>query len=206
MSGNSRKIGILGGTFDPVHIAHLVMAERAILDLELEKVIFVPTGVPWMKANTNITLGLHRINMLRLALSHNPLFEISTLETNRFGPSYTIDTLELIRKEYGDQTRMYFLMGSDALYRFADWKKPREVLDLSYLVVFTRAVTENIANILLHPVFEKRKDKIIEKNSVNIAISSSAIRDMIRNNRPLEGKVPDKVVEYIIEERLYIDE
>jgi nicotinate-nucleotide adenylyltransferase len=125
------------------------MAERAILDLELEKVIFVPTGVPWMKANTNITLGLHRINMLRLALSHNPLFEISTLETNRFGPSYTIDTLELIRKEYGDQTRMYFLMGSDALYRFADWKKPREVLDLSYLVVFTRAVTENIANILL---------------------------------------------------------
>jgi nicotinic acid mononucleotide adenylyltransferase len=73
-------------------------------------------------------------------------------------------------------------------------------------VVFTRAVTENIANILLHPVFEKRKDKIIEKNSVNIAISSSAIRDMIRNNRPLEGKVPDKVVEYIIEERLYINE
>lgn len=206
MSGNSRKIGILGGTFDPVHIAHLVMAERAILDLELEKVIFVPTGVPWMKANTNITLGLHRINMLRLALSDNPLFEISTLETNRFGPSYTIDTLELIRKEYGDQTRIYFLMGSDALYRFADWKKPREVLDLSYLVVFTRAVTENIANILLNPVFEKRKDKIIEKNSVNIAISSSAIRDMIRNNRPLEGNVPDKVVEYIIEERLYTDE
>lgn len=206
MSGNSRKIGILGGTFDPVHIAHLVMAERAISDLELEKVIFVPTGVPWMKANTNITLGLHRINMLRLALSDNPLFEISTLETNRFGPSYTIDTLELIRKEYGDQTRIYFLMGSDALYRFADWKKPREVLDLSYLVVFTRAVTENIANILLHPVFEKRKDKIIEKNSVNIAISSSAIRDMIRNNRPLEGNVPDKVVEYIIEERLYTDE
>ncbi len=206
MSGNSRKIGILGGTFDPVHIAHLVMAERAILDLELEKVIFVPTGAPWMKANTNITPGLHRINMLRLALSDNPLFEVSTLETNRFGPSYTIDTLELIRKEYGDQTRMYFLMGSDALYRFADWKKPREVLDLSYLVVFTRAVTENIANILLHPVFEKRKDKIIEKNSVNIAISSSAIRDMIRNNSPLEGKVPDKVVEYIIEERLYTDE
>ena len=206
MSGNSRKIGILGGTFDPVHIAHLVMAERAISDLELEKVIFVPTGVPWMKANTNITLGLHRINMLRLALSDNPLFEISTLETNRFGPSYTIDTLELIRKEYGDQTRIYFLMGSDALYRFADWKKPREVLDLSYLVVFTRAVTENIANILLNPVFEKRKDKIIEKNSVNIAISSSAIRDMIRNNRPLEGKVPDKVVEYIVEERLYTDE
>ncbi|MBD47570.1 MAG: nicotinate (nicotinamide) nucleotide adenylyltransferase [Dehalococcoidia bacterium] len=206
MNGNSRKIGILGGTFDPVHIAHLVMAERAISDLELEKVIFVPTGVPWMKANTNITLGLHRINMLRLALSDNPLFEISTLETNRFGPSYTIDTLELIRKEYGDQTRIYFLMGSDALYRFADWKKPREVLDLSYLVVFTRAVTENIANILLNPVFEKRKDKIIEKNSVNIAISSSAIRDMIRNNRPLEGNVPDKVVEYIIEERLYTDE
>tara|TARA_Y100000758_G_scaffold207332_1_gene148299 strand:- start:1632 stop:2252 length:621 start_codon:yes stop_codon:yes gene_type:complete len=206
LSGNSRKIGILGGTFDPVHIAHLVMAERAISDLELEKVIFVPTGVPWMKANTNITLGLHRINMLRLALSDNPLFEISTLETNRFGPSYTIDTLELIRKEYGDQTRIYFLMGSDALYRFADWKKPREVLDLSYLVVFTRAVTENIANILLNPVFEKRKDKIIEKNSVNIAISSSAIRDMIRNNRPLEGNVPDKVVEYIIEERLYTDE
>jgi nicotinate-nucleotide adenylyltransferase len=144
--------------------------------------------------------------MLRLALSDNPLFEVSTLETNRFGPSYTIDTLELIRKEYGDQTRMYFLMGSDGLYRFADWKKPREVLDLSYLVVFTRAVTENIANILLHPVFEKRKDKIIEKNSVNIAISSSAIRDMIRNNSPLEGKVPDKVVEYIIEERLYTDE
>jgi nicotinate-nucleotide adenylyltransferase len=206
LSGNSRKIGILGGTFDPVHIAHLVMAERAILDLELEKVIFVPTGVPWMKANTNITIGLHRINMLRLALSDNPLFEISTLETNRFGPSYTIDTLELIRNEYGDQTRMYFLMGSDTLYSFADWKKPREVLDLSYLVVFTRAVTENIANILLHPVFEKRKDKIIEKNSVNIAISSSAIRDMIRNNRPLEDKVPDKVVEYIIEEGLYIDE
>ena len=206
MNGNSRKIGILGGTFDPVHIAHLVMAQRAILDLQLEKVIFVPTGVPWMKENTNITIGLHRINMLRLALGENPLFEISTLETNRVGPSYTIETLELLKKEYGDQTRMYFLMGSDALYSFADWKKPRDILDLSYLVVFTRDVTENIADILLDPVFEKKKDKIIEKNSVNIAISSSVIRDMIRNNRPLEGKVPDKVVEYIVEERLYTDE
>lgn len=206
MSGNSRKIGILGGTFDPVHVAHLVMAERAIVDLELEKVIFVPAGAPWMKANMKITIALHRINMLRLALNNNPLFEISSLETNRCGPSYTIDTIKLLREEYGEQTQLYFLMGSDALDSFANWNNPRKILDLSYLVVFTRAVQENIANILLHPVFAKSKDKIIENNSVNIAISSSDIRGMIRNNRSLEGKVPDKVIEYIVEARLYIDE
>ena len=112
----------------------------------------------------------------------------------------------LLREEYGEQTQLYFLMGSDALDSFANWNNPRKILDLSYLVVFTRAVQENIANILLHPVFAKSKDKIIENNSVNIAISSSDIRGMIRNNRSLEGKVPDKVIEYIVEARLYIDE
>jgi nicotinate-nucleotide adenylyltransferase len=182
------------------------MAERAIVDLELEKVIFVPAGAPWMKANMKITIALHRINMLRLDLSNNPLFEISSLETNRCGPSYTIDTIKLLREEYGEQTQLYFLMGSDALDSFANWNNPRKVLDLSYLVVFTRSVHENIANILLNPVFAKSKDKIIENNSVNIAISSSDIRGMIRNNRSLEGKVPDKVIEYIVEARLYIDE
>lgn len=206
MSGNRRKLGILGGTFDPVHIAHLVMAERSLLDLELEKVLFIPTGIPWMKTNIEITKASHRINMLKLALSENPLFEISALETNRSGPSYTIDTLNLLREEYGEQIQLYFLMGSDALHSFSSWKNPMKILDLSYLVVFTRVVTENISDILLHPVFRGNKDKIIEKHSVNIPISSSDIRDMIKNKVSLEGKVPNKVVEYIVDERLYIDE
>ncbi len=206
MSGNSLRIGILGGTFDPVHIAHLAMAERALMALQLDKVVFIPTGVPWMKGNIRVTKAMHRINMLSLALSDEPLFEISILETNRCGPSYTVDTLELLREEYGGQATMYFLMGSDTLNSFANWKSPRKVLDLANLVVFTRSDADNIAIILSNRVFEHWQDKIIEMNSVNMPISSRDIRNMIRNDMSVESKVPHKVVEYIAKEKLYIDE
>ena len=206
LSGNSPRIGILGGTFDPVHLAHLAMADRALVELQLDKVLFIPTGMPWMKGNIHVTKAIHRINMLRLALSDKPLFEISILETNRCGPSYTVDTLELLRQEYGSQIKMYFLMGSDTLNSFANWKNPRKVLDLASLVVFTRSVTENIMLILLDQVFAHSKNKIIEMNSVNMPISSRDIRNMIRNDRSVENKVPDKVMEYIAKEKLYINE
>ena len=101
---------------------------------------------------------------------------------------------------------MYFLMGSDTLNSFANWKNPRKVLDLASLVVFTRSVTENIMLILLDQVFAHSKNEIIEMNSVNMPISSRDIRNMIRNDMSVESKVPHKVVEYIAKEKLYIDE
>jgi len=121
------RIGVLGGTFDPIHMAHLIVAEEVRSRLELEEVVFVPTGEPWMKAGTPLSSSHHRLNMVRLAVSSNPFFRVSSVEIDRPGPSYTLDTLEALLAEYGEGVEIFFFPPGGSLGpRRSRWGPPLE--------------------------------------------------------------------------------
>ena len=132
------RIGVLGGTFDPIHLGHLIIAEETRDRLDLEEVCFVPARDPWMKAGQPLTSGHDRLSMARLAVEDNPFFRVSTLELERPGPSYTVDTLKALQKEYGPEAQLFFILGSDAFARFDEWKDPEGILGLATLVVVDR--------------------------------------------------------------------
>jgi len=117
------NIGILGGTFDPIHVGHLVIAEEARVKLGLAKVLFVPAGRPWLKVNHVVTLAVHRVEMVRLAITGNSYFELCTVEVEHPGPSYTIDTMTALQSQLGAQS-FFFILGSDSLAGLHLWKEP----------------------------------------------------------------------------------
>ena len=124
------RIGILGGTFDPIHIGHLVLAEECLSRLELDQIWFIPTGEPWLKESLDITDGFHRLEMVKLATKSNPRFVVSSIEIDRSGPTYTIDTLRYLHNQLGGDTRIYFILGLDTLSNFHQWKDPENIINL----------------------------------------------------------------------------
>ncbi|MGE5138531.1 MAG: nicotinate-nucleotide adenylyltransferase, partial [Rudaea sp.] len=132
------RIGILGGTFDPPHIGHLVIAEEARSKLELARVYFIPARRPPHKLDEPVTPLEHRVEMLRLALDGNPFFSLSLIEANRPGPSYTLDTLRELRQEFPPSTELYFIMGMDSLVELPTWHEPAELIRLCRLAVLKR--------------------------------------------------------------------
>ena len=132
------RIGILGGTFDPIHLGHLLIAEESRITLGLERVLFVPAGRPWLKEGQPLTDAVHRVRMVELATASNPHFQVRRNEVERPGPSYTVDTLGELRAELDPDAELYFILGLDALESFHRWKEPERVLDLCRLVVVGR--------------------------------------------------------------------
>ena len=132
------RIGVLGGTFDPVHLGHLSMAEEARIQLGLERVLFLPAGRPWLKEEQPLTAVQHRVNMVRLAVDNNPHFEVCLEEIDRPGPTYTVDTLEQLTKGLDSTGSLYFILGLDAMEQFHRWKEPGRVVELCHLVVVAR--------------------------------------------------------------------
>ena len=112
------RIGILGGTFDPVHIGHLIIAEEALSRLALDQVLFIPAGQPWLKADQALSTAEHRLKMVQLAIASNPRLGVSRIEVDRSGPTYTVDTLERLREDLGEDVQLYFILGLDALEQF----------------------------------------------------------------------------------------
>ena len=136
---NMRRIGVLGGTFDPIHYGHLVIAEEVYATLNLAEMVFVPAGQPPHKPVKVVTAAEHRLAMLELAIASNPHFTISKVELERPGPSYTIDTLRLLRKQWGEQTAIYFVIGWDSMEELLTWHDPSGVLEeLTSLVAVGR--------------------------------------------------------------------
>jgi len=197
------KVGILGGTFDPVHIGHLIIAEGVRVELGLEKVLFVPAGQPWLKLQHAITPAGYRVEMLRLAILPNLHFELSDVEVERSGPSYTIDTVVELRNRLGAQADLFFILGCDALAQFPEWKEPSKLIQLCKLAVVPRA---NLALPDLEGV-ERRIPGITDRVSYVatpiIDISSSQIRERVARGSSIRHLVPDKVEEYIAKRRLY---
>lgn len=195
------NIGVLGGTFDPIHIGHLIVAEEARLKLGLSEVLFVPAGQPWLKQDRNITAAVHRLEMVRVAIADNPYFELSTLEVERPGPSYTVDTLTMLRKQLGSRASLFFILGRDALAELPLWKEPQEVVQLCKLVVPPRIGSKDLRH--LEKAIPGLRDKVIQLDMPVIGISSSEIRQRIAQGLPVRYLVPPGVEGYIVEHRVY---
>ena len=200
------KIGIMGGTFDPIHFAHLFIAQTALDRLELNKVIFIPTGKPPHKQERLITDSYNRIDMLNLATKSNPKFEISSIEINRDKTSYTIDTIKELQLYYGKDTDIYFITGTDAFIDIESWKEYKELLSIAKFIVMTRQVLNS-------ELLDEKIELFIKEYGANITkieiptldISSTDIRRRIREGISIKYLLPESVEKYILKNRLYID-
>ena len=191
------KIGIMGGTFDPIHHGHLVAASEAAYRFDLDKVIFVPTGQPWQKADRDVTDAEHRYLMTMVATASNPRFTVSRVDIDRVGPTYTIDTLRDIREFY-PEAELYFITGADALASIMSWRDWEEMLDMAHFVGVTRPgypLTRDM-------VPEDQRDNIELIDIPAMAISSTDCRERARGGEPVWYLVPDGVVQYIAKKHL----
>jgi nicotinate-nucleotide adenylyltransferase len=195
------NVGILGGTFDPIHIGHLVIAEEARIKLGLKEVLFVPAGQPWLKLERNITPAAHRVEMVRRAIADNPHFELCTLEVERPGPSYTVDTLAMLQKQLGSEASLFFILGRDTLAELPLWKEPQKVVQLCRLVVPPRLGSRDLKH--LETAIPGLLDKVIQLDMPVIGISSSEIRQRIAQGLPIRYLVPAEVEKYIAEQKIY---
>jgi len=197
------RLGVLGGTFDPPHVGHLILAEEARTRLELEKVLFVPAGDPWRKAGQEVTPVEHRLAMVRLLLASDPYFEVSTLEVEREGPSYTVDTLEALHQQYGPGLELYLILGEDALHDLPNWKKPARIVSLAWLAVAPRPAERGWAMAGLEAAVPGLSKRVITLPMPIIDISSTALRERARAGLSLRYLVPLGVGEYIRRHGLY---
>ena len=198
------RIGILGGTFDPIHIGHLVLGEEALSKLKLDQIWFIPTGKPWLKESLEITDGLNRLEMVKIATKSNPRFVASSIEIDRSGPTYTIDTLRYLKDKLGTKTSIYFILGLDTLANFHRWNRPEEILDLCEFVVSNRPGFGN-TKILDEQLerFESIGSITTLLNIPMLDISGTNLREMIRQGLSIKYRVPDGVEEYIYSNGLY---
>jgi nicotinate-nucleotide adenylyltransferase len=192
------RFGVLGGTFDPVHLGHLLLAEEAREQLGLERVLFVPAGQPWRKAARQISAARHRLAMLRLATEGNPAFEVSDIETARPGPSYTGETLARIREER-KEAELFFVMGEDALADLPNWRDPDRILELAMLAV-ARRTGEDSGSPELVAIAPGRE---VWLSMPTIGISSSDIRERVAKGLSIRYLVPAAVETYIRKQKLY---
>ena len=195
------NIGVLGGTFDPIHIGHLVVAEEARIKLGFSEVLFVPAGRPWLKLDRNITPAVHRVEMVRRAIADNPYFKLCTLEVERAGPSYTVDTLTMLQKQLGSEASFFFILGRDTLAELPLWKEPQKLVQLCRLVVPPRLGSKDLKH--LNAAIPGLLDKVIQLDMPVIGISSSEIRQRIAQGLPIRYLVPPEVEKYITEHKIY---
>jgi nicotinate-nucleotide adenylyltransferase len=195
------NIGVLGGTFDPIHMGHLVIAEEARIKLGLREVLFVPAGQPWLKRDRDITPAVHRVEMVRRAIADNSHFKLCTLEVERPGPSYTVDTLTMLQKQLGSEASLFFILGRDTLAELPLWKEPQKVVQLCRLVVPPRLGSRDLKH--LNAAIPGLQDKVIQLDMPVIGISSSGIRQRLAQGLPIHYLVPPEVEKYITEHKIY---
>lgn len=202
---SGRRIGILGGTFDPPHLGHLLIAETARVALGLESVLFIPAGEPWLKSGQRITPATHRLRMVQLAVADNPDFCVCDCEVRRSGASYTVDTLRELRGAYPDSAEWYFIVGSDVLDQFYLWKEPEGILELCRLAVIERpgGPDDGVA-----ALSERFPDAVASGAVVSVAgprvdFSASELRRILAEGQSVRYQVPDTVAEYIKRHDLY---
>jgi nicotinate-nucleotide adenylyltransferase len=195
------NIGILGGTFDPIHIGHLVVAEEARIKLGLREVLFVPAGQPWLKQDRDITPAVHRVEMVHRAIADNPYFKLSTLEVERPGPSYTVDTLTLLQKQLGSEASLFFILGRDTLAELPLWKEAQKLVQLCRLVVPPRLGSRDLRH--LEEAIPGLLERVIQLDMPVIGVSSSEIRQRIAQGMPIRYLVPPEVEKYIAEQKIY---
>jgi nicotinate-nucleotide adenylyltransferase len=194
------RLGVMGGTFDPIHYGHLVTAEEALQQFGLDGVIFVPTGSPWMKEHEIVSPPEDRYLMTVIATASNPLFRVSRMEVDRDGPTYTVDTLRGLKAELGSETDLFFVTGADAVLEIFLWKDPSELFELAHFIAATRPGYD-IAGFSAHA--PSKHPGITVMNVPALAISSTDIRARVAASRPIRYLVPEGVKSYIEKAGLY---
>ena len=198
----ARRLGVLGGTFDPIHLGHLVAAQEAWWQLGLDRVLFVPANVPPHKRGRRITAGAHRLRMVELAIAGKPQFAVSRLDLDRRGPSFTLDTLLLLRQEVGPEVELYFVEGADSLADILLWHEPQAILALCELAVVRRpGIAVDMAR--LEAGLPGLAAKIHWVEMPWLGISSSDLRARVRQGKPISYLVPECVEAYVAELGLY---
>jgi nicotinate-nucleotide adenylyltransferase len=196
----SKRLGVMGGTFDPIHYGHLVAAEEALEQFRLDEVVFVPTGQPWMKEHEVVSPAEDRYLMTVIATASNPKFSVSRMEVDRDGPTYTVDTLRSLREEQGAGTTLFFISGADAILEILQWREPEELFDLAHFIAATRPGYD-----LAH--FEEGATALASEVTVMhvpaLAISSTDIRARIAGGHPIRYLVPEGVKSYVEKAGLY---
>jgi nicotinate-nucleotide adenylyltransferase len=195
----SRRIGVMGGTFDPIHHGHLIAAEEARWQFDLDQVVFVPTGRPWQKP-VGVSPAEDRYRMTVLATASNPAFTVSRLEVDHPGPTYTVDTLRRLRAAQPAGTRLFFITGADAVLQILTWKEPDQVLALAEFIAATRPGFDLDRLIGQIPGAAGRVHRI---EIPALAISSSDLRSRVARGAPVQYLVPDGVARYIHDRALY---
>ncbi|MBD5445090.1 MAG: nicotinate-nucleotide adenylyltransferase [Lachnospiraceae bacterium] len=193
----------MGGTFNPIHIGHLIIAERAREQFDLEEVLFMPCGMPYMKDTSELLPSDIRAKMVSLAIKDNPFFILSTIEIEKKGSTYTYETLEQLKSENPD-TEYYFILGADSLWTISDWKEPEKIFKNCHILAAVRddKSTQDMEN---HIIFLKNKfgaDIFLLKTG-QIEVSSTVIRNLLKEDLSIRYLVPNAVYDYIIKNELY---
>ncbi|MBB1510152.1 nicotinate-nucleotide adenylyltransferase [Tessaracoccus sp. MC1756] len=193
------RLGVMGGTFDPIHHGHLVAASEVAAQFGLDEVVFVPTGVPWQKRHRRVSLAEDRYLMTVIATASNPRFSVSRVDIDREGDTYTVDTLRDLRAERGDNTDLFFITGADALRQILTWRGAEQLFDLAHFVGVTRPGVPMTKDDLRH--LPESAVTLLEVPA--LAISSTDCRDRVRGHQPIWYLVPDGIVQYIAKRGLY---
>lgn len=199
------NIGVLGGTFDPIHIGHLLVAEEVAARLDLARILFVPAGQPWLKANNAISPAEHRLEMVRLAIAGKPGFELSTIEIERPGPTYTVDTIAELQAQLGGD-ELFFILGWDNLNQLPQWHQPARLIKMCRLVAVPRVDFPLPDLASLEKELPGISQRVILFDAPRIDINASEIRRRAAQGLSIGELVPAPVERYIKEHGLYAKE
>ena len=204
MTEIKQRIGIMGGTFDPIHMAHLMIAEEAMDAFKLDKVLFIPTAQPPHKRGKRIAPAKHRLAMVQMATCTNPRFFVSTIELEREGPSYSWLTIQELKQHYGDSTELFFITGSDMINDLYSWYHPKDLVENCHFIGTTRPEVPFELDNLIKVVGKDLVDQKIHELVVpRLELSSTDIRQRVAEGKSIRYLVPDIVEAYIAKEGLY---
>jgi nicotinate-nucleotide adenylyltransferase len=198
------NIGLIGGTFDPIHNGHILIAREVKARLKLAEVIFVPAGQPWMKSEKPITPAVHRLEMVRMAIAPYPYFKVSTMEVDRVGPTYTIDTILGIRAKLNAEDEVYFILGWDSLVQFPRWRDAPRLIKMCRLTAVPRPGYTLPDLNSLEAKIPGLSGRVVLLDKPEIDISATDIRQRVAQGLSINHLVPRVVAIYIRKHRLYL--
>lgn len=198
------NIGVLGGTFDPIHNGHLLLAEEVRARLNLTGTLFVPAGQPWLKVDNPISSAEHRVEMVRLAIADRPYFKLEAMEVGRPGHSYTVDTIDELKAQLGSGDELFFILGADNLAELPLWREPSRLITMCHLVVVPRPDYPLPDLKALEAIIPGLSQRVMLMDKPEIDISASVIRYRVARGLSIHHLVPEPVDEYIRQHKLYL--
>ena len=199
-----KRIGIMGGTFNPIHKGHLALANAAMQEFVLDEIVFIPSGIPPHKALGNVISKEHRHHMVKLVIKGQKNYSVSRTEMDRKGLSYAVDTFNELKEKYGNTAKLFYIMGLDSINEILEWRKPLELFKLCEFIVGTRPGSriKTFKRLVKFPPLQKEVDKI-HLMELNENISASEVREMLKAGKPVKKFLPKVIEDYIKKYELY---